>query len=202
MSGRIAGVEPKVYNGVEYKSTFEANTAQLLDTLGIPWEYETRTYTILEGFYCPWQKRKVMGIEYIPDFIIGPLMLETKGWETPEWKIKKKFFFKYLKENEPDALWYMVHSEKEILQVLDKHWSYLGYAIQVTPQPPKPKKSRKKAIEPKAPVPVAPALYDSIKQAFLELNLKNKSITPILRCLTGKKEWAYGYNWKLKKLNL
>lgn len=189
MSAHIAGVNPKVYNGKLYKSTLEAKTAETLDKMGLSWEYESKTYTIQEGFYCPWQKRKVLDMEYTPDFILGPVMIETKGFETPDWKIKKKVFFKYLMENEPDAIWYMVKNDKQLIQALDNHWSYMGYAVQVTSKPNKKKKAESK-------------LYDSIRQALKELGIGHKTVTPILRSLKGERDFVYGYNWQLKKLEL
>lgn len=35
-NGRIQGTKPKTYNGVHYRSTLEADTAETLDLLGIP----------------------------------------------------------------------------------------------------------------------------------------------------------------------
>lgn len=189
MSAHIVGVEPKVYNGRKYRSTLEADTAKTLDEMGLPWEYETKKITLQEGFYCQYQREKVRSIEYIPDFIIGPIMLETKGFETPDWKIKKKMLYKYLTENEPDAIFYMIKNSKQLLQALDHHWAYLGYAIQVTS-----KGSKKNPPETK--------LYDSIIEALDDLGLKGKNLGPILRGLTGRTEFVYGYNWKLKKINL
>ena len=159
MSEHIVGVEPTVYNGFKYKSKLEAETAETLDKMGIPWEYETKTYTLQEGFYCPWQKRKVMEISYTPDFIIGPIMIETKGWKTPDFKLKEKMFYKYLKENEPDAIYHIVKNQKQLLEVLDNHWSYLGMAVQAT------SKGNKKQ-------PQVTMIYDSIMQAMEELGIK------------------------------
>lgn len=196
MSEHIVGVEPKEYNGRKYRSTLEAKTAETLDKMGIPWEYETKKMVLQEGFYCQYQKEKVRNIEYIPDFVIGPIMLETKGFETPDWKIKKKLLYKYLKENEPEAIFYMVKNNKQLLQALDKHWSVLGYAIQVLPKP-----IGKKAAVPKDSS-LRYKLFDSIEQAMFELKLKGKSVTPILKSLTGEREYVYGYSWTLKKINL
>lgn len=190
MSEHIVGVNPKEYNGRQYRSTLEAHTAETLDKMGIPWEYETKKIVLQEGFYCQYQKEKVRSIEYIPDFIVGPIMLETKGFETPDWKIKKKLLYKYLKENAPDAIFYMIKNDKQLLQSLDSHWQYLGYAIKVTSKPNKKEK--------------APSsyLYDSISQAMEELHLKGKPISSILRSLTGRTEYVYGYKWQLHKLKL
>lgn len=193
MSEHIVGVNPKEYNGKMYRSTLEADTARLLDEMGLPWEYETKKITLQDGFYCQYQKDKVRAIEYIPDFTIGPIILETKGFETPDWKIKKKLLYKHLSENDPDAIFYMVKTPKQLLEALDKHWQYLGYYIEVWPKPKKMKGySRIGTIK----------KFDSIEQAMQELGLKGKSITPILRSLTGRTEYVYNYSWKLKKLTL
>ena len=188
MSEHIVGVNPKEYNGKTYRSTLEARTAETLDKLGIPWEYETKTFTIQEGFYCPWQKRKVLDIDYTPDFIIGPIMVEMKGFETPDWKIKKKVFFKYLKENEPDAIWYMVKNDKQLLQVLDRHLNYLGYAVKVTSKP-----TRKKPSE--------SWMFDSVAQALEELNI-HTTFGTVISSLTGKRKYVSGFKFELVKLTL
>ena len=190
MNGRIQGVHPKVYKDVQYKSTLEAQTAETLDKLGLPINYEARKITLLEGFRCPYQKNKVIGITYKPDFLVGNIILECKGFETPEWKNKKKYIFKWLMENEPYTPFYQTHnSTKDVLMALDNHWSSLGYAIQVTSKglPKKPSRT---------------FMFDSVAQAMEELNLKGKSLTPILRTMKGEKEWAYNYNFKLVKLKL
>lgn len=189
MSEHIVGVNPKEYNGRLYKSTFEANTAEMLDKMGIPWEYESKIYTVQEGFYCPWEKRKILPIRMKPDFIIGPVMLETKGYETPDWKIKKKLLFKYFMENEPDAIYHVAKNNKEIIEALDLHLSYLGYYVEVTNKP-----TRKQPAQTKK--------YDSIREALADLGMPGRSITPIIRSLTGSASYIYGYNWKLKKLTL
>lgn len=186
MSEHIVGVTPKEYNGRKYRSSLEAHTAKVLDKMGIPWEYEVKKITLQEGFYCQYQKKKVIAINYTPDFVIGSILLETKGYETPDWLIKKKLLYKYLTEHEPDTIFYMVKNDKQLLQALDKHWDYLGFAVQVI------SKGTKKH-------PSETRLYSSIQEAMDDLDLKGKSITSILRSLTGKQEWVYNYNWKLVK---
>jgi hypothetical protein len=191
MSTRIQGVQEKEYKGVKYKSILEADTAEALDLMGFPIRYEEKAFTIFEGFKCPFQKRKVLDTHYIPDFWVGDIMLECKGFETPEWKLKKKLIFKYLMDKEPGAIFYQInkHSwKKDLIQALDNHWSYLGYAIQVTSKGTKRKPSEIK-------------LYDSVKEAMQDLNLHG-NMTPILMSLLGKREWVYNYNWKLIKINL
>lgn len=187
---RIQGVQDKWYKGVHYRSTLEADTAETLDLLGLPLRYEERTITLLEGFRCPYQKDKVRAITYTPDFLIGNIIIECKGFATPEWKNKRKYVFKYLMENEPDTIFYETHdSKKDVLKALDPHWSYLGMAVKVTS-----KGSKKKPSESK--------LFDSVAEAMEELGLKDKALGPIVRSLTGKTEFSYGYKWELIKLKL
>lgn len=180
------------YNGRKFRSNFELHTAEVLDALGIPYEYETRKIVLVDKFRSPFQKDMVRAITYIPDFEIGPILLECKGFETPEWKIKKKLLFKYLQENEPNTIFYQIHDcRKQLIEALDPHWMYLGYAISATPKPSKKQK----------PEDMQETVYDSLTQALELLNLKNKAVGPILRCLMGKTEYVYGYKWKLVKLN-
>lgn len=179
------------YKGVKYRSQLEVKTAQVLDKLNISFNYEPRKLILQDGFRCPYQKDKVRALTYTPDFTIGPIMLECKGFETPEWKIKKKLLFKYLTENEPDVIFYQVHDAgRHLLEALDPHLTYLGLYVEVSPKP----KSRSSVSK--------PVKYDSIREAMEELKLKGKPIGAILRSLTGKTQYVYGYNWKLVKLTL
>lgn len=190
--GRIQGVQEKAYKGITYKSILEADTAEALDLMGLPIRYEEKAFKIFEGFRSPFQKRKVLDIQYIPDFWVGDIILECKGFETPEWKLKRKLVFKYLMEKEPKVQFYQVnkHSwKKDLLEALDPNWSSLGYAIQVTSKPTKK-------------VPAQTKLYESISQAMQDLGIDHKNITPILRSLTGKVEYVYDHKWELKKLTL
>ena len=188
MSERIQNVHAQEYNGRKYRSTLEARTAEVLDALGIPYAYEERKIELQEGFRSPFQKERVRSITYIPDFIIGPIILECKGFETPEWKIKKKLVFKWLQDNEPDAFFYQVHdARKQLLQVLDNHLECLNKAVEVTSKPTKKQESVTRH-------------YSSIEEAFEELGLKGKPVGAILKSLTAKEDkWVYGYKWKLIK---
>lgn len=188
MSDRIQNVHAQEYNGRKFRSTLEAKTAEALDAMGIPYAYEERRIELLEGFRSPFQKDKVRSIYYIPDFIIGPIMLECKGFETPEWKIKKKLVLKWLQENEPNTIFHQIHdAKKQLLEMLDNHLPYLDLAVQVTSKPTKKQ-------------PSTITQYSTIREAMSELNLKNKPIGAILRSLTGKNEYVYGYKWKIINL--
>lgn len=190
MSERICNVKPKEYNGRKFRSTLEAKTAETLEAMGLPYKYENRRITLFDGFRCPYQKDKVQSITYTPDFEVGSIILECKGFETPEWRIKKKMLYKYLMQNEPNTIFYQIKNcGKQLLEALDKHWTYLGLAVQVTSKPT-PKKH------------ASTRMFSSIAEALDALELENKPIGSILRSLTGQKEYIYGYKWKLKPLPL
>jgi hypothetical protein len=193
MSERILNVdhhEEIAYNGKKLRSKLELKTAEALDALGIPYQYEERKITLIDKFRCPYQKDMVRAITYCPDFIIGPLMIECKGFETPEWKIKKKLIFKWLQDNEPETIFYQIHDcKKQLLQMLDHHWAYLGYAIKVTSKPSKKQPSETK-------------MYDSIAEALDDLKLTGVPLGSIMSSLTGKREYVRGYKFELEKLTL
>lgn len=192
MSERIQNVshqEEIEYCGKKFRSRLEVQTAKTLDTLGLPYSYEGRKIELFEGFRTPFQKDKIRSITYTPDFEIGPLMIECKGFETPEWKLKKKLLFKYLLDNEPDTMFYQIHdARKSLLEVLDRHLNYLGYAVRVSSKPTKKKPSESR-------------LYDSIAQALDELNI-HTTLGAVMSCLTGQREYVSNYKFELIKLTL
>ena len=188
MGERIVNVHKQEYKGKKFRSTLETKTAQTLDALGIPYQYEERKIILMDGFKSPFQKEKVRSVTYTPDFIIGPIMLECKGFETPEWKLKRKLVFKYLLENEPETLFYQLHDAKaSLLKMLDNHWACLGVAIKVTNKPTKKE-------------PAKSQIFDSIAQALEELNIGYCPLGSIMSGLTGKRDYIKNYKWELVKV--
>lgn len=189
---RIQGVREKEYKGIKYRSTLEADTAKVLDTLGIPFSYESRKIVLLDGFRCPYQKDKVIAITYKPDFNIGHLMLECKGFETPEWKLKKKMLFKYLMTNEPDTVYLQTHdAKKSLIEALDPYLKELGFTVSVT---------TKKKVDRKGWTGTEVGFFDSIQDAMEQLGLNGKPKGSIMRSLC-EDAYVYGYKWKLIKDN-
>lgn len=187
MSERIVNVHEQDYNGKHFRSTLEAKTAKVLDALGIPYTYEERKIELIEGFRSPFQKDKVRSITYTSDFILGKVMLECKGFETPEWKLKKKLLFKWLLENEPETIFYQIHdAKKSLLEVLDNHWAYFGYEILVESRPVRGQSDSR--------------IYSSINEALDDLRLKGKPIGSLMASLIGTKDFVFNYKWKLKKI--
>lgn len=65
----IDGVVPCLYQGVQFRSTLEANWAATLDHYGIVWEYEAEEHVLGSG------------ARYLPDFTLTELatIIEAKG---------------------------------------------------------------------------------------------------------------------------
>lgn len=86
-----------------FRSSWEANYARLLNSKGIKWEYEPKT------FYFEGIKRG--STSYTPDFYLPETdkWKEIKGWMTKKSKTKLKRFKKYYPE------------EEKKLELIDKH---------------------------------------------------------------------------------
>lgn len=93
-------------------------------------------------------------------------------------------------ENEPETIFHQVHNAgKQLLTALDNHWTWLGFAIEVTS-----KGNRKH--------PSKTYTFESVREAMVSLAIGSKPVGSILKGLMGEKEWVYGYKWKLKKIKL
>lgn len=93
---RKFGNTPRTYNGIEYHSQAEARYAAELDlrkrAIGVDgiagW---------VRQFPVPLEVNGVLVCTYIVDFVVTHLdgreeLIEIKGFETPEWRIKEKLF--------------------------------------------------------------------------------------------------------------
>lgn len=100
------------FKGVDYKSGLERNMAMLLDEAGIPFEYESKKFEIVDSFDFDFDcyerqangkgdminrgRKKVQGIKYTPDFIGDGFIIETKGYANESFPIRWKLFKKML----------------------------------------------------------------------------------------------------------
>lgn len=98
----------RTYEGIRYKSALEVTCAMLLAEHGIPFQYEPEEFILVESGTYPGivyekktiKKKKVYGpskgsirkISYTPDFMGKGWIIETKGFETSEFKLKWKLF--------------------------------------------------------------------------------------------------------------
>lgn len=96
------------FKGIEYNNTFERKMAMLLDEADIPFEFEPKTFMLVEPFVFPLvsyerqsnQKglminrgqKKVQGIKYTPDFVGEGFIIETKGYANETFPMRWKLF--------------------------------------------------------------------------------------------------------------
>lgn len=110
------------WNGIKFKSKFEAICAKTLANNGIDFEYELRTFVLFNGFKGMENGKKTTyrDITYTPDFMLNKhkIFLEIKGYPNDVYPYKKKMFIgKYIAN--PGALYsdwqfYEVHSQREL----------------------------------------------------------------------------------------
>lgn len=98
----------KIYNDTKYRSVLEVTCAMELALNNIPFKYEPEEYILLDSGNYPgiiYEKKKIKGkptftksrgtirkISYTPDFVGDGWIIETKGFETAEFKLKWKLF--------------------------------------------------------------------------------------------------------------
>lgn len=133
---KIKNATETVYNNITFKSKLEYSFYKTLHEAGFDVQYEPLKYVIVKGFSpkVPFWNRsksrvfrcdmsKVRDITYTPDFIIKGTeclyIIEAKGIENDTYPIKKKLFRKYLEDNNIKAMYFEVHTKKELLQVID-----------------------------------------------------------------------------------
>ena len=100
------------FKGIAYKSGLEKNMAILLDSAGIDFAYESKTFEVVEGFKFDFDcyerqangkgdminrgRKKILPIKYTPDFIGEGFIIETKGYANETFPLRWKLFKKML----------------------------------------------------------------------------------------------------------
>lgn len=96
---KIKNATPTIYKGIRYRSKLEVRFAMMLDAEKIPFAYEEETWVVLD-------KQTYMGqtircVTYTPDFIIGNVVVEIKGFRNDVFPLKRKLIIKFINENRP-----------------------------------------------------------------------------------------------------
>lgn len=106
----------KTYKGIKYKSLLEMDFAKKADKAGIPFEYEKKSFTLLDKitlefgeYYGKWGKNfikrtpDVDNLTYTPDFIYDTgsvfVVVETKGHANESYPLRRKLFFHYMERS-------------------------------------------------------------------------------------------------------
>lgn len=83
---------------------------------GVEYEYEKTVFTLLPSFV--YNKSKIRPVTYKPDFMGDGWLIEVKGLETPDFKIKWKMLKKYLHDKEDPLRLYLIKSVRELREII------------------------------------------------------------------------------------
>lgn len=143
---KIKNAKKKTIDGINFKSSLEAFCYTNLKKAGIKdFKYEGHKFILQDKFDCKvisWELQstkkkgkitksfepdtpKIRAITYTPDFVyINDVtkegwIIETKGFETPDFKIKWKMFKKVLSDHGFKVTLYMPNTQDNVLKVIN-----------------------------------------------------------------------------------
>lgn len=115
---KVKNATPNIYNGIKFRSKLETYTYQKLEESKINVEYETHRYELLPAF--TFGDKKYRPMTYLPDFVGDNFVIECKGFPNEAWPLREKLFNYYLYSHEPNTKFYVVHTKKEVDELVDK----------------------------------------------------------------------------------
>lgn len=96
---KIKNATPTIYKGIRYRSKLEVRFAMMLDAEKIPFAYEEETWVVLDKQI--YMGQTIRCVTYTPDFIIGNVVVEIKGFRNDVFPLKRKLIIKFINENRP-----------------------------------------------------------------------------------------------------
>ena len=99
---KIKNATPTTYKGVQYRSKLEVRFAMMLDAEKIPFAYEEETWVVLDK--QTYMGKTIRCVTYTPDFIIGNVVVEIKGFRNDVFPLKRKLIIKFINDNRPDTI--------------------------------------------------------------------------------------------------
>ncbi len=99
---KIKNATPTTYKGVQYRSKLEVRFAMMLDAEKIPFAYEEETWVVLDK--QTYMGKTIRCVTYTPDFIIGNVVVEIKGFRNDVFPLKRKLIIKFINENRPGTV--------------------------------------------------------------------------------------------------
>lgn len=117
---KIKNATKTVIDGISFDSRLEAHLYGLLKGAGIAFEFQ-KVYWLMENF--KYRGETIRGIKIIMDFWLPTrnILIDSKGWQTYDGKLKHKMLKQHLKtveNNEPEIL--MPSTKKECDLLLNK----------------------------------------------------------------------------------
>ncbi len=99
---KIKNATPTTYKGMQYRSKLEVRFAMMLDAEKIPFAYEEETWIVLDK--QTYMGKTIRCVTYTPDFIIGNVVVEIKGFRNDVFPLKRKLIIKFINDNRPDTI--------------------------------------------------------------------------------------------------
>ncbi len=99
---KIKNATPTTYKRVQYRSKLEVRFAMMLDAEKIPFAYEEETWVVLDK--QTYMGKTIRCVTYTPDFIIGNVVVEIKGFRNDVFPLKRKLIIKFINENRPGTV--------------------------------------------------------------------------------------------------
>lgn len=117
-TGKVRNATPNEYNGIKFRSKLETYTYKKLKEADITADYEMHRYELLPAF--TFNDRKYRPMTYLPDFVGKNFIIECKGYPNEAWPLREKLFRYYLYSNKLDIDFYVVHTQKEVDELIKK----------------------------------------------------------------------------------
>ena len=117
-TGKVQNATPNEYNGIKFRSKLETYTYKKLKEADITADYEMHRYELLPAF--TFNDRKYRPMTYLPDFVGKNFIIECKGYPNEAWPLREKLFRYYLYSNKLDIDFYVVHTQKEVDELIKK----------------------------------------------------------------------------------
>lgn len=117
-TGKVRNATPNEYDGIKFRSKLETYTYKKLKEADITADYEMHRYELLPAF--TFNDRKYRPMTYLPDFVGKDFIIECKGYPNEAWPLREKLFRYYLYSNKLDIDFYVVHTQKEVDELIKK----------------------------------------------------------------------------------
>lgn len=114
---KIKNATPTIYKGVQYRSKLEVRFAMMLDAEKIPFAYEEETWVVLDK--QTYMGKTIRCVTYTPDFIIGNVVVEVKGFRNDVFPLKRKLIIKFINENRPGTFFFEAKTVADMRMVVD-----------------------------------------------------------------------------------
>lgn len=116
--GLVKNATPNTFDGIKFRSKLETYTYKKLKEAKIYAEYEKHKFELLPAF--TFHGSRVRAITYLPDFVGENFIIECKGFPNDAFPLKEKLFKYLLLSISPDIVYYVVHTQKQVDELIEK----------------------------------------------------------------------------------